>query len=130
MHSVNFRRPRIAASGGRRGRGLARGGSFALGIVALAGPNGAESTKPVFDHSRGVILSLVPPGSMLPPGREALATRRAKLLVAIALGSPRGRTGGPCQLSATAFLDRHSAPIMDILRDFLPSLGPDFMPRG
>jgi len=103
---------------------------LALGIVALARPQWGHLDEPVFDQSRDIIIALDLSRSMLTPDVKPSRLERSKLLIQALLDRLRGERVGLIVFSGTAFLQSPLSADYEILREFLPSLGPDFMPEG
>jgi Ca-activated chloride channel homolog len=103
---------------------------LALSLLALARPQWGRIDQPVYEQSREIILALDLSRSMLstdvPPSRLA----RAKLLIESLLDGLRGERVGLVIFSGTAFLQSPLSADYEILRDFLPSLKPGYMPVG
>ena len=113
---------------GRRHVWLAAG--LALAVTALARPQWGRVEEPVFDQSREIVLAMDLSRSMLtadvPPSRLA----RARLLLESLLDRLAGERVGLVVFSGTAFLQSPLSADYEMLREFLPTLGPDFLPEG
>jgi Ca-activated chloride channel family protein len=103
---------------------------IAFGIVALARPQWGRSDEPVFDQSREIVIALDLSRSMLTPDVKPSRLERAKLLIESLLDRLHGERVGLVVFSGTAFLQSPVSADYEILREFLPSLGPDFLPEG
>ena len=103
---------------------------IALGIVALARPQWGRLDEPVFDQSREIVIALDLSRSMLTPDVKPSRLERAKLLVESLLDRLHGERVGLVVFSGTAFLQSPISADYEILREFLPLLGPDFLPEG
>lgn len=103
---------------------------LAFGIVALARPQWGRSEEPVFDQSREILLAIDLSRSMLSPDVRPSRLDRAKLLIQALLERLEGERVGLVVFSGTAFLQSPLSADYEILRDFLPALGPDFLPEG
>ena len=115
------------------GRGRARwwlAAGLALAIVALARPQWGRIDEPVFDQSREILLALDLSRSMLTPDVKPSRLERAKLLIQALLDRLEGERVGLVVFSGTAFLQSPLSADYEILREFLPSLRPEFMPEG
>ena len=113
------------------GRGRPRAwlaAGVALGIVALARPQWGRVEQPVFDQSREIVLALDLSRSMLTADVSPSRLERAKLLVASLLDHLEGERVGLVSFAGTAFLQSPLSADCEVLREFLPSLGPDFLP--
>jgi Ca-activated chloride channel family protein len=117
-----------SAGGGRRRFLLCAG--IALGIVALARPQWGHLDEPVFDQSREIIIALDLSRSMLTPDVKPSRLERSKLLIQALLDRLKGERVGLIVFSGTAFLQSPISPDYEILREFLPALGPDYLPEG
>jgi Ca-activated chloride channel family protein len=116
----------------RRGAG-ARGwlcAGAALAIVGLARPQWGRIDEPVFDQSREVILALDLSRSMLSTDIKPSRLERSKLLIESLLDHLKGERVGLIIFSGTAFLQSPLSADYEILREFLPSLAPAFLPEG
>ena len=117
------------AQPGGRGRPRAwMAAGVALGIVALARPQWGRVEQPVFDQSREIVLALDLSRSMLTADVSPSRLERAKLLVASLLDHLEGERVGLVSFAGTAFLQTPLSADCEVLREFLPSLGPDFLP--
>jgi Ca-activated chloride channel homolog len=102
----------------------------ALAFVALARPQWGRLEEPVFDQSREIIIALDLSRSMLSTDVKPSRLERAKLLIQSLLDSLSGERVGLVVFSGTAFLQAPMSADYEIIREFLPSLGPDFLPEG
>ena len=131
---AGLRTVRLAAPGergpriGRRRYLLCAG--LALGIVALGRPQWGRLDEPVFDQSREIVIALDLSRSMLTADVKPSRLERAKLLVESLLDKLKGERVGLVVFSGTAFLQSPVSADYEILREFLPALGPDFLPEG
>ena len=103
---------------------------LALAVVALARPQWGRIDEPVFDQSREIILAVDLSRSMLTPDVKPSRLERAKLLIQSLLERLAGERLGLVVFSGTAFLQSPLSADYEILREFLPALGPDFLPEG
>jgi Ca-activated chloride channel family protein len=101
-----------------------------LAIVALARPQWGRIEEPVFDQSREILLAVDLSRSMLAQDIKPSRLERAKLLIQALLEKLAGERVGLVVFSGTAFLQSPLSADYEILREFLPSLGPDFLPEG
>jgi len=102
----------------------------AMGIVALARPQWGRLDEPVFDQSREIVIALDLSRSMLTPDVKPSRLERSKLLIQSLLDHLKGERVGLVVFSGTAFLQSPISADYEILREFLPALGPDFLPEG
>ena len=103
---------------------------LALAIVALARPQWGRIEEPVFDQSREILLAVDLSRSMLTPDVAPSRLDRAKLLIQALLEKLQGERVGLMVFSGTAFLQSPLSADYEILREFLPTLGPDYLPQG
>ncbi len=103
---------------------------LALCIVALARPQWGRLEEPVFDQSREILLAIDLSRSMLTPDVPPSRLARAKLLIQSLLEKLQGERVGLAVFSGTAFLQSPLSADYEILREFLPALGPEFLPEG
>ena len=103
---------------------------LALSILALARPQWGRIEEPVFDQSREILLAIDLSRSMLTPDVKPSRLDRAKLLIMSLLEKLAGERVGLVVFSGTAFLQSPLSADYEILREFLPALGPDFLPEG
>ncbi len=103
---------------------------LALGVLALARPQWGRLDEPVFDQSRDIIIALDLSRSMLTPDVKPSRLERSKLLIQSLLDKLRGERVGLIVFSGTAFLQSPISSDYEILREFLPALGPDYLPEG
>ncbi|HKB92435.1 MAG TPA: VWA domain-containing protein, partial [Opitutaceae bacterium] len=88
------------------------------------------SEEPVFDQSREVIIALDLSRSMLTQDVKPSRLNRAKLLIQSLLDQLAGERVGLVLFSGTAFLQSPLSADYEILREFLPTLSPDYLPEG
>ena len=103
---------------------------LALAVFALARPQWGRIDEPVFDQSREILLAIDLSRSMLAPDVKPSRLDRAKLLIQSLLEKLAGERVGLVVFSGTAFLQSPLSADYEILREFLPALGPDFLPEG
>jgi len=103
---------------------------LALGIVALARPQYGQREEPVFEQSREVLIALDLSRSMLAEDIKPSRLARAKLLISGLFERLAGERVGLIVFSGTAFLQSPLSSDYEILREFLPALGPDTLPEG
>jgi Ca-activated chloride channel family protein len=101
-----------------------------LAIVALARPQWGRIEEPVFDQSREILLAIDLSRSMLTPDVRPSRLDRGKLLIQSLLERLEGERVGLLVFAGTAFLQSPLSADYEILREFLPALGPDFLPQG
>lgn len=103
---------------------------IALAVVALARPQWGRIEEPVFDQSREILLAIDLSRSMLTPDIKPSRLDRAKLLIQSLLEKLEGERVGLLVFAGTAFLQSPLSADYEILREFLPALGPEFLPEG
>ena len=103
---------------------------LAFAVVALARPQWGRIDEPVFDQSREILLTLDLSRSMLTPDVKPSRLDRAKLLIRALLEKLEGERVGLAVFSGTAFLQSPLSADYEILREFLPSLDPAYLPEG
>jgi len=103
---------------------------LALVIVALARPQWGRLEEPVFDQSREILIAVDLSRSMLAEDVRPSRLERAKLLIQSLLERLAGERVGLVVFAGTAFLQSPLSADYEILREFLPALGPDFLPEG
>ena len=103
---------------------------LALAVGALARPQFGRIDEPVFDQSREILLAVDLSRSMLAPDVKPSRLERAKLLIQSLLERLAGERIGLVVFSGTAFLQSPLSADYEILREFLPNLGPDYLPEG
>lgn len=99
-------------------------------LLALARPQWGQLEEPVFEQSREIILAVDLSRSMLAQDVRPSRLERAKLLIRSLLEKLAGERVGLVVFSGTAFLQSPLSSDYEILLEFLPTLGPDFLPEG
>lgn len=118
----------LSASHGRLRPWLFAG--LCLAILAVARPQWGRVEEPVFDQSREILLAIDLSRSMLAPDVKPSRLDRGKLLIQSLLEKLQGERIGLVVFAGTAFLQSPLSADYEILREFLPALGPDFLPQG
>ncbi len=103
---------------------------LACAVVALARPQWGRIDEPVFDQSREIIIAVDLSRSMLATDIKPSRLERAKLLIRSLLEKLDGERIGLVVFSGTAFLQSPLSADYEILNEFLPALGPDYLPEG
>ena len=103
---------------------------LALAIVALARPQWGRVEEQVFDQSREILLAIDLSRSMQAQDVKPSRLERSKLLIQALLERLEGERVGLLVFSGTAFLQSPLSADYEILREFLPMLGPDYLPEG
>lgn len=128
-HSLRFAPANVASSTAGKPR-LWLCAGLVLAILALARPQWGRLEEPVFDQSREILLAIDLSRSMLTPDVKPSRLERAKLLIQSLLERLAGERVGLAVFAGTAFLQSPLSADYEILREFLPALGPDFLPEG
>lgn len=103
---------------------------LAFAVVALARPQWGRLDEPVFDQSREILIAIDLSRSMMTQDVKPSRLERAKLLINSLLEKLAGERVGLAVFSGTAFLQSPLSADYEILREFLPSLDPDYLPEG
>ncbi|WP_438479643.1 VWA domain-containing protein [Oleiharenicola lentus] len=103
---------------------------LALCIVALARPQWGVIQEQVFDQSREVLIAVDLSKSMLAQDVKPSRLDRSKLLIQSLLDGLKGERVGLLMFAGTAFLQSPLSADYEILREFLPSMNPDYLPEG
>jgi len=104
--------------------------SASLCILALARPRWGEVEEIVTEQAREVMIALDLSRSMLVNDISPTRMDRARLLVRSLLDGLQGERVGLIVFAGTAFVQVPLSADYEILREFLPELGPDYMPQG
>ena len=104
--------------------------ALVLAMAALARPQWGRLEEPVFDQAREIIIALDLSRSMLAEDVKPNRLERARLLITSLLERLKGERVGLIVFSGTAFLQSPLSSDYEILREFLPVLGPDYLPEG
>lgn len=128
-HSLRFASASASSSAATKPR-LWLCAGLALAIFALARPQWGRLEEPVFDQSREILLAIDLSRSMLTPDVKPSRLERSKLLIQSLLERLAGERVGLAVFAGTAFLQSPLSADYEILREFLPALGPDFLPEG
>jgi Ca-activated chloride channel family protein len=99
-------------------------------IVAFARPQWGRLEEPVFEQAREIVIAMDLSRSMLAQDVKPSRLERSKLLITGLLEKLAGERVGLIVFSGTAFLQSPLSADYEILREFLPSLNPDFLPEG
>ena len=99
-------------------------------IVALARPQWGHEEEQAFDQSREILIAVDLSRSMLAPDVKPSRLERSRLLIQSLLERLKGERVGLVVFSGTAFLQSPLSADYEILREFLPALGPDYLPEG
>lgn len=99
-------------------------------VLALARPQWGKIEEPVFDQSREIIVALDLSRSMLASDVKPSRLERSKLLIQSLLEQLAGERVGLIIFAGTAFLQCPLSSDYEIMREFLPSLDPEYLPQG
>lgn len=102
--------------------------ALALGVIALARPQWGRQEQPGMQRSREILIALDLSRSMLTPDVAPSRLERAKLLVQSLLDELGGERVGLMIFAGSAYLQAPLSSDYGIIRDFLPALGPDYLP--
>ena len=103
---------------------------LAAATIALARPQWGKLEEPVFDQAREILIALDLSRSMLSTDVKPSRLDRSRLLITSLLEQLKGERVGLEVFSGTAFLQSPLSADYEILSEFLPQLGPDFLPEG
>jgi Ca-activated chloride channel homolog len=106
--------------------------AVALGVIALARPQWGEQPELSFSQSIEVMLALDLSRSMWAQDMPNNTTRlrAAKATIERLLDGLRGENVGLVAFAGTSFVQVPMSPDYQIIREFLPSLDPNYMPVG
>jgi Ca-activated chloride channel family protein len=106
--------------------------ALVLGIVALARPQWGDHEETSFSQSREVLIALDLSRSMWAEDMPGPSSRlhAAKALIAGLLDGLQRENVGLVLFAGTAFVQVPMGPDYQIVREFLPGLDPNYMPRG
>ncbi len=103
---------------------------LALAVIAFARPQWGRIEEPVFDQAREIVIAVDLSRSMLAEDVKPTRLARAKLLITSLLERLEGERVGLIVFAGTSFLQSPLSSDYEILREFLPALGPDYLPEG
>ena len=106
--------------------------AVALGVIALARPQWGEQSDQSFSQSIEVMIALDLSRSMWTPDmpNQTARLRAAKTTIAQILDGLRGENAGLVVFAGTSFVQVPMSPDYQIIREFLPTLDPNYMPVG
>jgi Ca-activated chloride channel family protein len=105
-------------------------GTIALGLIALARPRWGEDTQVSFSQTREVMIALDLSRSMWTEDVGSSRLDLAKRTTENLLNALKGESVGLIVFAGTAFVQVPLSPDYQIIREFMPSLDPDYMPLG
>jgi Ca-activated chloride channel family protein len=129
---------RVAISGNRLRPALAQAASpvgiimlcIAFAIIGLARPRWGEDTQVSFSQTREVMIALDLSRSMWTEDVGQSRLDLARQTTSGLLDALKGESVGLIVFAGTAFVQVPLSPDYQILREFLPSLDPDYMPQA
>jgi Ca-activated chloride channel family protein len=104
--------------------------AIALALVALARPQWGEDTQESFSQTREVMIALDLSRSMWTEDVGSSRLELAQKTTEDLLNSLKGESVGLIVFAGTAFVQVPLSPDYQIIREFMPSLDPDYMPQG
>jgi Ca-activated chloride channel family protein len=104
--------------------------AIALALIAIARPRWGEHTEQSFSHTREVMIALDLSRSMLTEDVAPSRLERAKQITEYLLDSLQGESVGLVVFAGTAFVQVPLSPDYQIIREFMPNLDTDYLPRG
>lgn len=130
--------PEVSVSGSRLSQGatVLRASAVpvlvavAFAIIAVAQPRWGASQDDAYVHTREVMIALDISRSMLAEDVAPNRLEQARRVTRDLLDGLRGESVGLIVFAGTAFVQVPMSPDYQIIREFLPSLGPDYMPAG
>jgi Ca-activated chloride channel family protein len=104
--------------------------AITLAILALAQPRWGERSEDLYIHTREVMIALDLSRSMLAEDETPSRLDRAKEITTQLLDKLKGESVGLIVFAGTSFVQVPLSSDYQIIREFLPSLNPDYMPQG
>ncbi|HEY0685923.1 MAG TPA: VWA domain-containing protein [Steroidobacter sp.] len=104
--------------------------AIAFALIAIARPQWGEDTSQSYSHTREVIIAIDLSRSMLAEDIAPSRLDHAKLVTEHMLDSLQGESVGLVVFAGTAFVQVPLGPDYRIIREFMPSLDTDYLPRG
>ncbi|MDB6091878.1 MAG: hypothetical protein JWN85_4662 [Gammaproteobacteria bacterium] len=104
--------------------------AIALAFVAIARPRWGEHTEESFSQTREVMIALDLSRSMWTEDVGSSRLELAKKTTEDLLNGLKGESVGLIVFAGTAFVQVPLSPDYQIIRQFMPSLDPDYMPQG
>jgi Ca-activated chloride channel family protein len=101
-----------------------------LAIIALAQPRWGERSEELYIHTREVMIALDLSRSMLAEDADPSRLERAKEITGQLLDALKGESVGLVVFAGTSFVQVPLSSDYQIIREFMPSLNPDYMPQG
>jgi Ca-activated chloride channel homolog len=104
--------------------------AIAMALIAIARPQWGEHTEQSFNHTREVMIALDLSRSMLTEDIAPSRLDHAKQITEHLLDSLQGESVGLVVFAGTAFVQVPLSPDYQIVREFMPSLDTEYLPRG
>lgn len=104
--------------------------AIAFAIIAIARPRWGEDSSNSYSQTREVMIAMDLSRSMLTEDVAPSRLDRAKQLTENLLDSLQGESVGLVVFAGTAFVQVPLSPDYRIIREFMPSLDTDYLPRG
>lgn len=104
--------------------------AIAFALLAIARPRWGEDTSQSFSQTREVMIAVDLSRSMLAEDVAPSRLDHAKQLTEYLLDSLQGESVGLVVFAGTAFVQVPLSPDYRIIREFMPSLDTDYLPRG
>ncbi len=104
--------------------------AIAFALLAIARPRWGEDSSQSYSQTREVMIAVDLSRSMLAEDSPPSRLDRAKQLTENLLDSLQGESVGLVVFAGTAFVQVPLSPDYRIIREFLPSLDTDYLPRG
>jgi Ca-activated chloride channel family protein len=106
--------------------------AVALGLIAIARPQWGEREEVSFSQSREVMIALDLSRSMWTEDMPSQISRlrAAKTMVGELLDNMRAEDAGLIVFAGTSFVQVPKSPDYQIIREFMPILEPNYMPKG
>ncbi len=104
--------------------------AIAMALLAIARPQWGEHTEESFSQTREVMIALDLSRSMWTEDVGSSRLELAKKTVEDLLNSLKGESVGLIVFAGTAFVQVPLSPDYQIIREFMPSLDPYYMPKG
>lgn len=104
--------------------------AIALALIAIARPRWGEDSSQSFSQTREVMIAIDLSRSMLAEDVAPSRLDRARELTENLLDGLQGESVGLVVFAGTAFVQVPLSPDYRIIREFLPNLDTDYLPRG
>ena len=104
--------------------------AIGFALLAIARPRWGEDSSQAYSQTREVMIAIDLSRSMLAEDVAPSRLDRAKELTENLLDSLQGESVGLVVFAGTAFVQVPLSPDYRIIREFMPSLDTDYLPRG